>query len=465
MDKNVMRAILSIGGMTLFWPFFRREFSRLFLVYGASGVDSGSAAYVVFLAVLTVLIVATIALRKRVMPLIRQRTAMVVVAAFASLGSIAAVGAPHVEHLFWPMMAFASLALSAWFVLMCLAWADFFSSVGGRRALILLCVSFACSNLVSLVSPLPFPYPFIVPVAAPLVSALCWYGCRYAPVAVQDGPSSQLREFPLGFMGVLVFSLMVSSVMRGLLHLETSSAIYVQSLYVTMVLITFVIASMILLSTKFEKLCYLIWICASVVLITGIFLANIPDRAWFQIASGVIVAGRTCLSFLLFVILVIVANQKKRSLALAVGLFFLVPYVVSECLSYVVVPSIAQRFPFVWDDATVLAAIVLFVLVMGVLLFMFSLVMRHSTVGNDPDSADAANPYHDLAQRYGLTAREEEIFRYIAQGYSAKKVASLLYVSTNTVQTHTKNLYRKFDVHSRQELIDIVNEGTVPPRL
>lgn len=35
-------------------------------------------------------------------------------------------------------------------------------------------------------------------------------------------------------------------------------------------------------------------------------------------------------------------------------------------------------------------------------------------------------------------------------------IAELLFVSENTVRTHSKRIYVKLDVHKRQELIDLV---------
>lgn len=61
-----------------------------------------------------------------------------------------------------------------------------------------------------------------------------------------------------------------------------------------------------------------------------------------------------------------------------------------------------------------------------------------------------------LAQENNLTAREREILAYLARGRSLPYVREVLVLSKNTVDTHAKNLYRKLGVHSRQELIDLV---------
>lgn len=57
---------------------------------------------------------------------------------------------------------------------------------------------------------------------------------------------------------------------------------------------------------------------------------------------------------------------------------------------------------------------------------------------------------------YGLSAREAEVAELIARGNTVAHIAELLFVSENTVRTHSKCIYVKLDIHKRQELIDLV---------
>jgi DNA-binding NarL/FixJ family response regulator len=50
-----------------------------------------------------------------------------------------------------------------------------------------------------------------------------------------------------------------------------------------------------------------------------------------------------------------------------------------------------------------------------------------------------------------LTITETEILREIALGRSAKEIAALRNVSTHTIVTHRKNIYRKLEVNNSQE--------------
>ncbi len=50
-----------------------------------------------------------------------------------------------------------------------------------------------------------------------------------------------------------------------------------------------------------------------------------------------------------------------------------------------------------------------------------------------------------------LTVTETEILKEIALGKSAKEIAALRNISTHTVVTHRKNIYRKLEVNNSQE--------------
>ena len=56
-----------------------------------------------------------------------------------------------------------------------------------------------------------------------------------------------------------------------------------------------------------------------------------------------------------------------------------------------------------------------------------------------------------------LSTRESEVFRLLAMGYGTDRVASELCVTTNTVRVHTHNLYVKLGIHSRDELMELVD--------
>lgn len=61
-----------------------------------------------------------------------------------------------------------------------------------------------------------------------------------------------------------------------------------------------------------------------------------------------------------------------------------------------------------------------------------------------------------VVERYGLSKREAEVLELLARGRDVPYVAEDLVISKNTVRSHAKSIFSKTGVHSRQELIDLV---------
>ncbi len=62
------------------------------------------------------------------------------------------------------------------------------------------------------------------------------------------------------------------------------------------------------------------------------------------------------------------------------------------------------------------------------------------------------------ADRFGLSARERDVLRLLAEGRTSARIQEELCIAAGTVNYHTRNIYSKMGVHSRQELIDLVHE-------
>jgi DNA-binding CsgD family transcriptional regulator len=63
---------------------------------------------------------------------------------------------------------------------------------------------------------------------------------------------------------------------------------------------------------------------------------------------------------------------------------------------------------------------------------------------------------HETARQYALSSREEEVLAYLVRGKSAKTIADNTYISYNTIKTHMSHIYHKMNIHSREEMIQIV---------
>jgi DNA-binding NarL/FixJ family response regulator len=55
----------------------------------------------------------------------------------------------------------------------------------------------------------------------------------------------------------------------------------------------------------------------------------------------------------------------------------------------------------------------------------------------------------------GLTSREIQILRLLADGTSTQGIADSLFISVTTTRNHVQNILRKLDVHSKLEAVSL----------
>ena len=81
--------------------------------------------------------------------------------------------------------------------------------------------------------------------------------------------------------------------------------------------------------------------------------------------------------------------------------------------------------------------------------------------------ASLLSPYKNLSkgERYeNLSNREREVFQLIAEGFSTKQIAEMLFISTSTVKSHRTKIMDKLGIDSPTHLVRIaIKLGLVDP--
>lgn len=93
-------------------------------------------------------------------------------------------------------------------------------------------------------------------------------------------------------------------------------------------------------------------------------------------------------------------------------------------------------------------------------------MVKHTVINDHFDTYDTTyfkiydkeqGVYLDLDNKIKLTKREYEIIQLIKDGLTSKEISNTLNLSTNTIQTHRKNILNKTQTHSFIELIKKLN--------
>lgn len=69
----------------------------------------------------------------------------------------------------------------------------------------------------------------------------------------------------------------------------------------------------------------------------------------------------------------------------------------------------------------------------------------------------------DTLRQTGISKREYEVLELMSKGNSNQEIADKLFVSLNTVKTHTSNLFVKLDVKRRTQAIQRAKELRLIP--
>lgn len=113
------------------------------------------------------------------------------------------------------------------------------------------------------------------------------------------------------------------------------------------------------------------------------------------------------------------------------------------------------KAPLQMDSTVVMVAIYAFAVFIAVLLRG----MQGSSPAAGPAELQAEERLRRLAEEHGLSPRETDVFLLLARGRDRSFIRGELFISDATVKTHIQRIYAKFGVHSKQELISVVEEA------
>lgn len=76
--------------------------------------------------------------------------------------------------------------------------------------------------------------------------------------------------------------------------------------------------------------------------------------------------------------------------------------------------------------------------------------------GNYRQADAVAVALGEIAEQFKLSARETEVLGYLGRGRSVPYMREAMTISKSTIETHIKHIYSKTGVHSKQELLDLI---------
>jgi DNA-binding CsgD family transcriptional regulator len=144
------------------------------------------------------------------------------------------------------------------------------------------------------------------------------------------------------------------------------------------------------------------------------------------------------------------------SLGVTFGLMELVR-ALGQPLSHAIVTVIeAQRLD--WSVIALGLLIALMLVALFLIMPSVDFFNRAFSKRRDLDTSGQTAALDRLAQSCGLTPRERDVALLLYRGRSLPWIQKNLNISLSTAQTHTRHIYEKLEVHSRQEFLSVIEE-------
>ena len=466
-----------IGAVSVGWAFMWLCFRNGVLGESVFGPVQYSVGYPVYIASVGSLCVSVVVLafaRAPLEALYRSRIGVIAIgiAAAISLGAIPLISSTVPISTFSTVLKCAfsvvhGVLFSALFVLWAMKIRELCVSAGLTKTLVALLIAMAASFLI-----LPNDFRFtgygrtVILVASPMASAALAL-CRFEAVSSEKRePRSGLARVYrnvvlLSLFAVLVYMIAFARPVKpGFVELLPENPIGIGALF----LLILVLVCLLFYAEKrslFKNDTYLyVFSVLAFAAFAVLFALVYAEGSGSDFPFFLVDLLQRIVPIVVFLVLCIVVYRNGLDAVFAFSFALLLPFSACELVRI----SLSVAFPGFPGNTLLFLALLGFL--MAVCWSAYLLLFNSGAItffiepfDEGPDESASASSQRivsDLADRCGLTDRETEVLTYLACGYSVQRISEVLFISRNTAKSHIASIYRKTDLHTKQEIIDLI---------
>ena len=368
---------------------------------------------------------------------------------------------------FLPGLAAGSL-LTATSIMLIPLWFEVLCCESTIRVALYAAGAYALSNAMTLVVTDLSYLAFVLTTAAmPLVSGALLHMLRNEPEApnttslLHAAPTfaSTLRQTPFKvFLGTAVFGvsiLMANSISEQRHSFSTEIYTVVAGLVVALAVTTVVLIALGLHRRLDFTLLYRLMVP---LLVTCLLLVMIAESG-FQTYEALALGGTW--TFYRIVTAALWCSAAADTM-LPPASTIAIAQITQSVLNKAEGPVLSLVASFNQADAVTIAIIVVLVVFASVFLLNEN-ELRFKSETWSTNQSSKQDPYEPhiaciqtAAEKYALSQREQELCTMLLYGMTSSEIRDTLAIAPGTFKTHMRNIYGKLDVHSRSELIDLL---------
>ena len=474
-------------GFALFWPLHRPSSFKPII---AGSVDNEVIrwSFTMVLVFEAILIFTAVMLRRR-LPIaawVQGRTLVLTSSLLGTATSACIFAFLSAEGWRTPLLDLALLLLAASHVVLALAWGCRLSRMRSARAVFVIALAGAISSALYALFYFYKGVGTAIALASPLVSGvlLCAPGAFPRTDEHQKEAAdvlTQLRKLPLAIVVVSAVTILALTLVARVVSNSTDDIPVYERMLTQYGLVVLLSAQAVFLYLNdfSRKTMHALFVLQVLIGLFGLLLViMLSGSEGLPYAAGIVTLGTRSLEIFFLMVLAYSVVEEKLSPVLIFGLGIFFAFCLPSFMGYSVfdraniLASLSSRVSFVSVAAVVSFAI----FVMTTLVLNFSRFAEERKLATMATGADQGEPHvlesrnnlsrqacERAAQGLNLTARELDVMRLFYQGLSVSRTASALNIASTTVQGYSRSLYQKLGIHSKQELIEFVNERGARP--
>ena len=201
------------------------------------------------------------------------------------------------------------------------------------------------------------------------------------------------------------------------------------------------------------------------------FLLYIPaalGTSPVSIAAGFVLGSGGDLSRVLAYLLLIQISQRNAMDAPGVSLFVAGANTAGSLLGYALSDAAAALSTDVISYQLLLVGFTMAIIILNLAIpraFALDEIVQEVVPFAEPPKRDEQASFADavfaVARAHALTPREIETLGLLARGHGAQEIEQRMGISRNTVKMHVRNVYAKLDVHSQQDVINLIESQDI----
>lgn len=345
--------------------------------------------------------------------------------------------------------------------LLLISWGVSFSKLPLSTLIVESCAAYFLGVVAfALFSTMHSAMQYLFAIALPILSGWMNLNADAEPAGSYEKPKPSEQVSPLWRVAVGIFVLgFAAGFMRDIRTVDSSTG-YPSEYFATYLSVMAIAVVIFLVLSRNNKVLNVDLLLRPAVVVMTLGVMLLPILGEESLAPAAMTkAGYTCFEMLVWVMIGALCHRNRLS---PVSIFALGRALIagSGLLGSAVAPVAS---PLIMENPTY--TVVLSFGLAAVLMILSSFILTNETLSRLWETPAKKQPTfkkrcYEAFDLYELSDRQKEIAYLIASGRDANYISENLYISKGTLNSHRLRIYRKLDIHSRQELLDLVAEET-----